>query len=147
METNKTPEESKIPSAEMKKLSPLVGKWKLSGDTQGIVSYEWIAEGFFLMQTIDLTVFRHQVKGIEVIGHLQPFMQTRSESIHSRAYDNSGNTFDYIYELEEDVLTIWGGAKGSPSYYKGKFNEDFTVNTGEWVYPGGGYKSTMTKIK
>lgn len=147
MATNKTTADLKEPSAQMEKLSPLVGSWKLSGDAQGTVKYEWIAEGFFLMQTIDLTVFGHRVKGIEVIGHLQPFMQTRSESIHSRAYDNSGNTFDYIYELEDDVLIIWGGAKDSSSYYEGKFNEDFTVNTGGWVYPGGGYQSTMTKIK
>src|SRR5687767_4721899 len=103
MATDKTTPETKGPSAQMKKLSPLVGTWKLSGDAQGTVKYEWIAEGFFLMQTIDLKVFGHRVKGIEVIGHLQPFMQTRSEDIHSRAYDNSGNTFDYIYELEGDV--------------------------------------------
>lgn len=147
METSKTNADMKRPSAQMQTLSPLVGSWKLSGDTHGTVKYEWIAEGFFLMQTVDLTVFGHRVKSIEVIGHLQPFMQPRSESIHSRAYDNSGNTFDYVYELENDVLIIWGGAKGSSSYFEGKFNEDFTVNTGAWVYPGGGYQSIMTKIK
>lgn len=145
--TSNTPAEVKGPSVHLKKFSPLIGTWKLSGDSQGTVKYESIADGFFLMQTIDIHVFGHNVKGIEVIGHLQPFMQSPSEDVHSRAYDNSGNTFDYIYELEGDTLTIWGGAKGSSSYFKGKFNEDFTVNTGAWIYPGGGYQSTMTKIK
>jgi hypothetical protein len=145
--TNNTLEELKGPSAQMKKLFPLIGTWKLSGDSQGTVKYESIAEGFFLMQTIDIQVFGHNVRGIEMIGHLQPFMQSPSEEVYSRSYDNSGNTFDFIYELEGDTLTIWGGAKDSSSYFKGKFNEDFTVNTGAWVYPGGGYQSTMTKIK
>jgi hypothetical protein len=53
---------------------------------------------------------------------------------------------DYVYELDGDTLTIWGGEKGSPAYYRGTFSEDGNSATGAWVYPGGGYESTMTRI-
>jgi hypothetical protein len=72
-----------------------------------------------------------------------------SDDIHSRFYGSQGETFDYVYEISDDgtTLTIWGGEKGSPAYYRGTFNDDDTANTGAWVYPdGGGYTSTMTKI-
>lgn len=44
-----------------------------------------------------------------------------------------------------DTLTIWGGEKGSPAYYRGTIDGD-TV-TGAWVYPGGGgYDSLMERL-
>ena len=57
------------------------------------------------------------------------------------------NTFDYVYELDADVLTIWGGERGSPAYFEGRFDAEGTTIAGTWVYPGGGgYDSTMTKV-
>jgi hypothetical protein len=50
------------------------------------------------------------------------------------------------YEIEGDTLTIWGGERGSPAYCRGTFAEDGKSATGAWVYPGGGYDSTMTRI-
>jgi hypothetical protein len=59
-----------------------------------------------------------------------------------------GETFDYVYEMDGDTLTIWGGAKGSPAYYRGKFSDDGNTLTGAWVYPGGGgYKAVATRVK
>ena len=59
-----------------------------------------------------------------------------------------GDTFDYTYEVDDDTLTIWGGEKGSPAYFQGKWSDDGNTNTGAWVYPdGGGYESTMTRVK
>jgi len=59
-----------------------------------------------------------------------------------------GNTLDYVYELEGDVLTIWGGVKGSPAYYRGTFSDDGNTMVGDWVYPaGGGYHSTATRAR
>jgi hypothetical protein len=48
--------------------------------------------------------------------------------------------------LEGDTLTIWGGEKGSPPYYRGTLAaaDDGDTITGAWVWPGGGYESTMT---
>jgi len=133
------------PNPDLRALDVLTGTWSLSGDTSGTVTYEWALGGFFLVQHVDMIVFGHSVKCMEVIGHLQPFGGQPGKEICSRAYDSSGNTFDYVYEVEESTLTIWAGKKGSPSYFRGKFNQNKLINEGEWIYPGGGYKSTMTK--
>lgn len=134
------------PSDAMRALDRLVGTWQLSGDTTGKATYEWMEGGFFLLQHLDMTVFGHRVQALEVIGHRRPFGQEPSADIHSQVYDTEGNTLDYVYELEGDTLTIWGGQKGSTSYFKGKFI-DADTNEGEWFYPGGGYKSTMKRVQ
>ena len=135
------------PSPDLKSLDRLVGTWKLSGEAQGQVKYEWMEGGFFLIQHVSFRLGGLDVKAIDVIGHMRPFGEAPSKDIRSRAYDSSGNTVDYVYELEGDTLTIWGGEKGSPGHFKGKFSDDGNTNTGEWVYPGGGYKSTMTRVQ
>ncbi|HYJ72210.1 MAG TPA: hypothetical protein VE265_06990, partial [Actinomycetota bacterium] len=67
--------------------------------------------------------------------------------IRSRFYDTTGDTLDYVYELDGDTLTIWGGEKGSPAYFRGTFSAHGDTLTGEWVYPGGGgYQSTSTRL-
>jgi hypothetical protein len=134
------------PSDALQKLDRLVGTWDLSGDVRGQVRYEWMEGGFFLVQHIDLDHQGHRIKGMEVIGHLKPFGGASSPDIRTRWYDNEGNTFDYVYELEEDTLLIWGGEKGSPAYYKGKFSPNGNQLTGGWVYPGGGYESNATRL-
>lgn len=136
------------PSEALTRLNRLVGTWELSGETSGTVRYEWMEGGFFLLQHVDMIHGDNHIKGLEVIGHEQPFGGERSEDIQSRFYDNMGNTFDYVYEIEGDVLTIWGGMRGSPAYYKGTFSADDSVLDGGWVYPdGGGYQSTSTRVK
>jgi hypothetical protein len=89
-----------------------------------------------------------RITGIEVIGHDQPFAAGPSEDIRSRFYSNTGDTIDYVYELVGDTLTIWGGEKGSPAYFRGTLSDDGNTLSGAWVYPGGGgYESTSTRIK
>jgi hypothetical protein len=135
------------PNADMASLEPLIGTWELSGDTAGTVTYERANDGFFVVQHFDMTLFGHRVQGLEVIGHLQPFGEEPGTELRSRAYDNCGNTLDYVYEMTDDTLTIWGGEKGSDSYFKATFNADKTHATGAWVYPGGGgYSSNMTRV-
>ena len=121
----------------------LVGTWKVSGGAQGQVRYQWMDGGFFLLQHVDLG----DNKGLEVIGHLRLFGEAPSEDIKSRYYGSMGETFDYVYEMDGDTLTIWGGEKGSPAYYRGRFSADGNTLSGAWVYPGGGgYESTATRI-
>ena len=142
--------EAPTPNPELKSLDRLVGTWKVSGpEIEGDVTYEWLEGGFFLVQRFDFQQAGHDVRGIEIIGYERGFGATEpSKDIRSRAFDNAGNTFEYTYEIEGDTLTIWGGERGSPAYYRGKFTKDGKTNSGAWVYPGGGgYDSTMTKVK
>jgi hypothetical protein len=134
------------PNPDLKNLDILVGTWEMSGDVDGQVTFEWMAGGFFLIQRVDLGPQDGQrIKGIEIIGHERPFGAEPSEDIRSRFYSNMGDTLDYVYELEGNTLTIWAGEKGSPAYAKGTFSEDGNTGSGEWVYPGGGYRFTMTR--
>ena len=141
------------PSADLKKLNRLIGSWNVSDPSgqhaiNGQVSYRWMEGEFFLIQEVDLHQSGQHIKGLEIIGHEQPFGGQPSEAIKSRFYDSQGNTWDYVYEIDEDTLTIWAGEKDSPAYYRGKFNVEGTENSGAWVYPGGGgYASKMTKIE
>ena len=132
----------------LKSLNKLVGTWKVSGpDISGQVQFEWMEGGFFLIQHVDLEHSGRKIKGIEIIGYDRGFGATEpSANIRSHWYDTVGNTFDYTYEVDDDTLTIWGGEKGSPAYYQGKWSDDRNTNTGAWVYPGGGYESTLTRI-
>jgi len=144
----KAAQEPPRPNPDLKSLDRLVGMWKVSGpDIHGQVTFEWMEGGFFLIQHFDFVHGGQKIKGMEIIGHLQPFGEEPGKDIKSRIYDTMGNTFEYVYELEGDTLTIWGGEKGSPAYYKGKWSDDGNTNSGAWHYPGGGgYESTMTRV-
>lgn len=136
------------PHSGLKNLNKLVGTWNVSGpDISGQVTYEWMEGGFFLMQHVNFNHGGHEVKGIEIIGYEMPFgAEQPSENIKSRYYGSGGETYEYTYEVDDDTLTIWGGEKGSPAYYKGTWSADGKTNAGAWVYPnGGGYESTMTR--
>lgn len=135
------------PNADLMGLDRLVGAWTVSGGAEGKVSYEWMDGRFFLLQHVELEQYGQRIKGIEIIGHERPFGAQPREDITSRFYDNMGNTLDYVYELSGDTLTIWGGQKGSPAFYRGTFSDDGNTLTGEWVYPdGGGYQSTARRV-
>lgn len=136
------------PDAVLRSLDRLVGKWAVSGGTEGTVNFEWMEGGFFLIQHVDLVQHGMQIKGTEIIGRKRPFGATEpSPDITSRYYDTMGNTFDYVYEFDGETLTVWGGEKGSPAYYRGELSSDGNTLTGAWVYPGGGgYESTSIRV-
>lgn len=133
------------PTEQMRSLDRLIGTWAVTGGAEGTVRYEWMTGGHFLIQHVELEQEGQSVNGFEVIGHLHPFGEPVGEEIWSRFYDSLGNTFDYVYELDGDTLTIWAGAQGSPAYFRGAFSDDDRTMAGAWVYPGGGgYESIMT---
>jgi len=134
------------PSAALRRLDRLAGTWRVTGGADGTVTYEWMDGGFFLIQHVDMEHDGRQVRGIEIIGHSRPFGAAPGEDIASRFYDTEGNTLDYVYEIEGDLLTIWGGERGSPAYYRGRFSGDGNRVDGAWVFPGGGYDSSMTRV-
>ena len=136
-------------NSDLKSLDRLIGTWKQSGEVDGEITYEWAEGGFFLIQRVDMTQYGNPIKGVEIIGHESVFGAEPGEDIKSRFYSFlDGMTLDYVYEMEGDTLTIWGGEKGSPAYYKGTFSEDGNTLTGGWVYPGGGgYEAVSTRVK
>jgi hypothetical protein len=148
-DNNPNTQPTPTPNPDLKSLERLVGAWRQSGGVEGTVTYEWMEGGFFLVQHVDLEHDGHKIKGMEIIGHLQRFGEEPSREIKSRFYSfMDGLTLDYVYEAEGDTLTIWGGEKGSPAYYRGRFSADGNTLTGGWVYPGGGgYEATTTRIK
>lgn len=92
------------PNSDLAALDRLVGTWQLSGETEGTVTYEWMAGSFFLLRRASFTLHGHAVVSMEVIGHLQSFGEKPSPDIQSRAYDSLGNTLDYVYEIDRDTL-------------------------------------------
>jgi len=145
--TDVTSPSPETPSPEVRALDRLVGTWSVTGGAEGTVRYEWMPGRFFMLQHVELKQSGQQIAGLEVIGKLHPFGEPVGDDVASRFYDGAGNTFDYVYELVGDTLTIWAGVKGSPAYYKGTFSADGNTVTGEWIYPGGGgYLSTMTRV-
>lgn len=146
-EKQTTPEKP-MPNSDLKDFERLVGTWKVSGGLQGTQTFEWAEVGFFLIQHFDFDHGGRKVKGIEIIGHEFKFGEQPSAEIKTRAYSfMDGMTLDYIYEMDGDTLTIWGGEKNSPAYFKGEFSKDGNTLTGGWVYPGGGYEATATRVK
>lgn len=134
-------------SEQLQALGRLVGTWKVTGGANGTCRWEYLEGGHFLVQHVDLVSPEGEtVRGIEVIGHDKPFMQERGEDVISRMYANDGATLDYVYELDGDTLTIWGGEKGSPAYFRGEFGADGDSLSGAWVWPGGGYDAAMTRV-
>ena len=146
-DTNFDPTIPPEPSASLKELGDrLVGTSRLSGGVEGTSRFEWMEGGHFLIQRVDLEQNGLRIKGIEIIGHLRPLGEPPSEEIRLRFYDNHGNTLDYVYELDGDNLTVWGGEKGSPAFMKSTMDSEGN-GSGEWVYPGGGYQFTTTRIE
>lgn len=133
-------------SAAMQALDRLVGTWTVSGEAEGTISYEWLDGGHFLVQRGTLIQEGHENRFTELIGHEHRFGEEPTAEIRSRVYDADGNTLDYVYELEDDALTIWGGEKGSPAYFRGTFDASDDQLAGDWVWPGGGYHAEMTRL-
>lgn len=144
---NAPAQQALAPSPRLRSLDRLVGTWSVTGGARGTVTYSWMDGGFFLLQHVDFDHEGRQITGLEVIGHDRAFGAQPSADVRSRFYSNTGDTLDYVYELDGDTLTIWGGERGSPAYFTGRFDAEDTTVTGAWVYPGGGgYESTMTRI-
>ncbi|NUT44898.1 MAG: hypothetical protein HOV86_33385 [Thermoactinospora sp.] len=131
--------------SDVKALDRLVGTWKVTGGAEGTVTYRWMAGGHFLLQDVEL----NGESGLEIIGHDKPFgSETPDPEIKSRYYGSSGSTLAYVYEIDGDELTIWGGFKDSGARYRGTFSADGDTLTGAWEYPGGGgYESVATRVR
>jgi len=119
----------------MRALDVLIGDWAISGQADGETSYEWMEGGCFLLQRGRLTRAGATHTFLEVIGFgaMEP-----EADITSRVYTTAGDTLDYTCEGDEETVTIWGGAKGSPAAYRASWEQDGDVLRGAWKWPGGG---------
>lgn len=133
------------PDSAVRALDRLVGTWLISGDAIGTVTYRWLEGGFFLVQEGELELFGHHNQFTEVIGRECPFEGGPSADIKSRAYTAEGDTLDYVYELEGDRLTIWGGHRDSEASYTATFSAGGNTISGAWSWPGGGYETTSVR--
>lgn len=126
----------------LKQLTPLVGKWKESGEVSGTSTYEWLDGGFFLVQRFDTIVpDGRRIKGVEYITYDED-----TDTLRSHLMDNLGSNFTYTYEIDGDTITIWFGDKGSDNFYKGTISKDGKKITGGWQWPGGGFEAVSTKV-
>jgi hypothetical protein len=141
-------EQSEVPTRNpgLRALDKLVGTWKVSGEAAGQMTYEWMEGGFFLIARGDTEQGGKRTKHIEIIGYDHEAGAAPAEVLTSRLYTDKGDTLSYTHEVDDDGVTSWFGAKGSPSVFKARWIEDNTL-TGAWEWPGGGYKLTMTRIK
>ncbi len=146
---SETVAKSKVPTRPpgLKVLDKLVGRWKISGGSEGEVTYEWTDGGFFLFQRGEVKRDEGTYKYRGFIGYEHSPGAEPAKVITSRLYTSTGDTLDYTSEVDDKGMTIWFGPKGSPSAYKGEWSDDGNTLRGEWQWPGGGYKETMTRQK
>jgi hypothetical protein len=133
-------------AADLKALGDrLVGSWEVSGEAEGETSWEWMEGGFFLVQRGWSRREGNDQTYVQIIGYDRFPGSAPAEEITGRLYTNQGDTLAYVCELDGDTMTIWMGEKGSPAVYHGIFSPDGNTIEGEWKWPGGGYKETMTR--
>ena len=142
------------PNPALRALDVLVGTWQITGresgpegEIHGQSRYEWMEGGFYLVQHVDMDHVGHHIKGIEYIGHDPAADNLRSYFFGTDAPGPFGGVaLEYVYEVTDETLTIWGGEVGSPAAYKGRFVNGRDTVAGAWEWPGGGYEATMTRV-
>ena len=134
------------PHALLRTLQPLVGTWKLRApDVDGVIRWEWMEGGFFLIQHFDLQQQGHQ-KGIEYTGY-----DEETGTLRSRLMQTNGSRFTYTYEIDGDTWYYWFGNKGSRTHARAIFSADGRSLSGRWHWVNddgspGGYDFVATRI-
>ena len=103
--------------------------------------------GYYFTQRAELDHAGNKVTGVEYIGY-DPSNQTLKSYFFGNQAPGPFATvaLEYVWEVGDDTLTIWGGHVGSPASYHGTFSDDHNTVTGRWTWPGGGYESNMTRV-
>jgi hypothetical protein len=143
------------PNPALGSLEVMVGTWELrgresgpEGEIHGRPTFEWMEGGFYLVQHVEIDYIGRRIAGTEYIGY-----DEENDNLKSYFFSNEGPgpfggvALEYVWEVGEDTLTIWGGFVGSPASFEGRFSEDRNTVSGRWGWPGGGYEATMTRIE
>ena len=153
-ETAQGHEQQAQPHPALRSLDVMVGIWELKGresgpdgEIHGRPTFEWMDGGFYLVQHVDIDYIGHRITGVAYIGYDRSNDNLRSYFFGNEGPGPFGNVaLEYVWEVTEDSLMIWGGEVGSPARYRGTFSEDRNTITGRWEWPGGGYSATMTRV-
>jgi hypothetical protein len=130
------------PHPQLRQLERLVGRWEVGGSyLQGLLDYDWLEGGFFLIQRVDCRTPDRQIRGVEYIG-----FDEDTQTLRSHYMDIHGANFTYTWELEGDTLRIWFGERGSDNCFEGRFSDDGCSCSGAWRWPGGGYAATLKRV-
>jgi hypothetical protein len=93
-------------------LDKLVGTWKISGEADGEVTYEWLEGGFFLVLRGRMEREGKAYEYLGVIGYDRaPGAGKPADELTSRIYTSRGETLDYTSEADDENLTIWLGER------------------------------------
>ena len=104
--------------------------------------------GFFLTQQVDLDYNDRKIRGIEIIGRTHRIGEESNEDLWSHFYSFlDGLVLDYVYDMTENVLTIWFGSCESNNYMKTTYRPDGNSFSGSWQWPGGGYSFSGKKLE
>ena len=132
------------PNPGLRPLNKLVGRWKVSGEANGELTYEWMEGGFFLIARGDTEQGGKRTRHMEIIGYDHNVGAEPAEVLTSRLYTSTGDTLSYTHEIDDQSVTSWFGPKGSPSFFKARWIDGNTLSGG-WEWPGGGYKLKLSR--
>src|SRR5918993_1427362 len=149
MDKAQSHEQTPEPNPALDSLDGMVDTWDLKGhesgpvgEIHGRVAFEWMEGGFYLVQCVDIDHIGRKITGVEYVGY-----DESNEILGSYFFSNHGPgpfggvALEYVWEVGDDALTIWGGFVGSPANFKGKFSDDHNTITSRWEWPGGGYEA------
>src|SRR5918995_2895543 len=130
-------EQQPQPNPVLKSLEVIVGTWDLKGresgtdgEIHGQLTFAWMEGGFYLVQRVNIDYAGRRITGTEYIGY-----DESSEALKSYFFSNEGPgpfggvALEYVWEVGDDALTIWGGFVGSPANFKGKFSDEHNTIT------------------
>ena len=153
-ETSTGPQADDQPDRLLRTLDVLVGTWRVSGgapgsddEISGISTYTWTDGGFYLRQDVDMIHGGRKIVGTEYIGYDPEAGNLRSYFFGNTAPGPFARVaLEYVYEVSDETITIWGGEVGSPAAYRARFSDDRDSFAGAWEWPGGGYEAISTRV-
>lgn len=131
------------PHPMLKRLEPLLGKWKTEGGAPGISTFKMGLGGHFFIQEFETeTPNGRTLSGIEYVT-----WDGDTQSLRSHLMADDGSNFTYTHQLDDDgTYWTWFGGKDSDNFFKGTLSEDGKTLTGRWQWPGGGFDVVSRKI-
>jgi hypothetical protein len=148
-------DEAPQPNPALKSLDIMVGTWNLKGcesgpegEIYGQVNFVWMGGGFYLLQRVNMDYIGRKITGTEYIGCDEPNEAMKAYFFSTMGPGPFGGVaLEYVWEVRDEILTIWGRFVDSSTSFQGTFSDDRDAVAGRWEWPGGRYEATMTRAK